>query len=60
MTKGYIEPVKCYKTDLKSKGGLLRAIIASQYGIPVVSSNTVQQEYLNRVFNHAKYTRVAG
>ena len=55
MTKIYLEPTKGYKTDLKSKGGLLRAIIASQYGIPVVSNNNVQQEYLNRVLNHAKY-----
>ena len=60
MTKGYIKPAKCYKIDPIAKGGLMRAMIASQYGIPVVSNNTVQQEYLNRVFNHAKHTRVAG
>ena len=48
-TKGFI-------TDLKSKTGLRDALYASSLGIPVGSYNKVQQKFLNRVINHAKYT----
>ena len=55
MNKILLEPTRGFITDLKSKTGLRDALDASSKGIPVGSKNIVQQEFLNRVLNHAKY-----
>ena len=56
MNEVILEPTYGFITDLKSKTGLRDALVASSYGIPVGSKNPVQQEFLNKVLNHAKYT----
>lgn len=56
MNKILLEPTRGFVTDLRSKTGLRDALVASSYGVPVGSKNIVQQEFLNKVLNHAKYT----
>lgn len=47
--------VPAVKVNLKSKTGLRDALVAAHKGIPVVSDNIIQQEYLNRALNHGRY-----
>ena len=50
-----LEIVPAYRVNLKDKGGLRDAIIASLNNRFVVGRNPVQQAFLNKIFNRHNF-----
>ena len=50
-------PVRVTNVDLKSKTGLIDALVAHENGKLVSSTNPVHQAFLNKLFNHVNIAR---